>query len=220
MNIVQQTAALIQKVTQYPDINFATKHQDAGWLAVALLEERLEYNSKLTFEEDNREAASEEDVGKAASLLLEAIVREKDGSIRALLLEVLVVAIENNDIYMHVDFKEIINLLPHLSFGLADAIAILGYSHKEEYIALLESYLNEDEGVVFDAICQIWWDVSGRNQEVEQLLKRKEIYHISFQLDNLKKQHLSEYELKKQYNIIRNEVLKNMKTWFKQHKNL
>ena len=219
MDIVQQTITFIQKVTQNPDVHSDVKYQDAIWDA-GFLEDRFEYNSMFTAKEDIGKFSSKEDVGKASSLLLDALLKEKDEAIRAVLLEVLASAVGNNDVYAYINFEKIVNLLPHLSFGLADAIYILGYSHQKKYLTILEKYLDQDEGVVFDAMCRIWWDVSGHDSEVEQLLKKEEFHQVEFRLNNLKKQTISEDELKSQYIVLRNDVLKDMKRWFKQHNNV
>jgi len=95
---------------------------------------------------------------------------------------------------------------------------MLGWSKDKRYIPLLERYLDSPDIWVqitaLEALSQIWWDFSTKNNEVKKYMKIEAITHIRFLLMNPHTHHLSEIHVQKQLSQIQHEFIANMRNWF------
>ena len=203
LNIIAKTIKVIQTV-QNPDLDEGKKDWEVYFLC-----ETFGYAAQLV---------TREEIGQAAALVVTALINEKDKQAKAWFIDALDAAIINNDdIYDYIDFEALIGLLSRHSIGVDDVISLLGYSRNREYVQFIEQYSDVYEIEVFDALCRLCWDASGRTSEVEHMLRMKEIREINFLLINPKKRTVTEAELQTRYSALRKEVLEKVQMWFSQH---
>jgi hypothetical protein len=103
---------------------------------------------------------SEEDVIEGTRLLLAAILREKDQSVKDQLFYALYTSVVHQDIGDRIDWDALVDILPSLNKSqLEEALGVLGLSGQERYLHVLDEYTHNADPEIrewaLDAIREI-----------------------------------------------------------------
>lgn len=164
-----------------------------------------------------------ERVGRAASLLLAAAIEEQQAEIKEEIFAVLLTAVSWNEISRYIDWIALVDHLPLLSgYCLGYALGMLGRSRRYVFLTMLQDYLADPDLFVqieaLEAMKQLWWDTSGRHPELKRwmcnatLVELQSLYMHPYRHTTPKK------ELREHFVRICEEVVGNMKDWFKKYK--
>lgn len=188
-------------------------------LKIQDVQEKLERIDDRVYELSENRSVGAEEVGEATALLLQKALGEQNQEGKEAMFDLLATAVSWHQIETFIDWDAILAQIPHLAGNtLLSALEILGWSKDKRYIPLLERHLDSSsiwvQITALEALSQIWWDFSAKNDDMKKYMKIEAITQIRFLLTNPQTHHISEAHIQKQLSQFQHEFIANMRNWF------
>lgn len=188
-------------------------------LKIQNVQEKVERIEDSVYELSENRSIGAEEVGEATALLLQEALGEQNKEVKEAMFDLLATAVSWHQIETFIDWDAILAHIPYLAGNtLLSALEMLGWSKDKRYIPLLERYLDSSNIWVritaLEALSQIWWDFSAKNDETKRYMKIEAIAHIRSLLTNSHTHHISESHIQKQLSQVQHEFIAHMSNWF------
>lgn len=188
-------------------------------LKIQNVQEKVERIDESVYELSENRSVGAEEVGGATALLLQEALGEQNKEVKEAMFDLLATAVSWHQIGTFLDWDAILAQIPYLAGNtLLSALEMLGWSKEKRYIPLLERYLDSSniwvQITALEALSQIWWDLSAKNDEMKKYMRIEAITHIRFLLTNPQTHHLSEAHIQQQLSQVQHEFIANMSNWF------
>lgn len=180
---------------------------------------RFRASSDLDWILENGDAFPLEEVGSIASMLLKMALEETDNEAREDLFCLVETAERYNPIREYLDYDALASKITSFpsSHGLDFAIMVLGSSHQQTHISVLETFLEHEQLSIrllaMDAITELWLNISDDDPQVKQLANLDAARHLAFLIGNPRRHTASEAEMEQLFKTYRDDTVRNLHTW-------